>query len=222
VLITSGTVLAAAPAIVPRLLDVSPEVAAAIPGAALPLGIITVTTGVLLWLFRSGQEAALAALTWPVAMIPLVSQRLMTEVGRERSAAALAQAIVPFLGPKDNVVAVETFPLSLPFYLGRTVLLATESGRELTSTYLADRWPLWSNMPGSPARPADWWREAVEDCRARVFVTRASDRETRTVLEARLPLLIQTRRHAAYGPCGALPLAEVPRRSLNARAVGSP
>jgi hypothetical protein len=182
--------------------------------------MITVTTGVLLWLFRSGREAALAALALPVAFIPLASRNLMTEVGRERSAATLAHAIAPLLEPKDQVVAVGTFPLSLPFYLRRTVLLATESGRELTSTYLADRWPLWSNMPGSTARPADWWRQALEDCRARVFVTRASDRQTRAVLEARLPLLIERRNQAAYGPCGALPLAETPSRSLNGRTSG--
>jgi len=125
----------------------------------------------------------------------------MREVGRERSAAPLASAIAPELQPTDQVVAIRTFPLSLPFYLERPILLATDDARELTSTYVATRVERWRHAPGSPIRSAEWWRDALLDCRARVFVTRADDRDVRTVLGTRLPLLAETRKHAAYGPC---------------------
>jgi 4-amino-4-deoxy-L-arabinose transferase-like glycosyltransferase len=206
-IVAAGAVIGGAPAIVPHLLDLSPGIASAIPSAAFTLGGCTMAAGALLWLVRSRAAIALAVLALPAAAIPLASGRLMREIGRERSAAALASAVLPLLEPGSTVVAIETFPLSLPFYLRRTVLLATDAGRELTSNYLAARVYRWRDAPGTTLRPADWWYDALEECRVRVFVTRADDREARAVLEARLPLLIETRKHAAYGPCGRALLA---------------
>lgn len=206
-IIAVGAILTAAPAIVPRLLDVSPAIASAIPSAALLLGGCTIASGVLFWLVRSRAAAALAVLALPAAAIPIASARLMREIGRERSAAVMAKAILPLLEPGSTVVAIETYPLSLPFYLRRTIFVATDSGRELTSNYLALRVHRWRDAPGTTLRPRDWWRDALEDCRVRVFVTRADDRDARAVLEGRVPLLIETRKHAAYGPCGRTLLA---------------
>jgi 4-amino-4-deoxy-L-arabinose transferase-like glycosyltransferase len=207
VIVAVGAAIAAAPAILPAALDLSSGIAATVPRTAVALGGVTVAAGALVWLLRSRAPAALAVLALPVAAIPFASRQLMTEIGRERSAAAIAEVIAPVLDPGSTVVAIRAFPLSLPFYLRRTILLATDSGRELTSTYLTERAHRWRNVPGTTLRPADWWRDALDDCRARVFVTRTDDRVTRAVLESRLPLLIETRKYAAYGPCGTAPLA---------------
>lgn len=206
-LIALGGVLGAAPVIVPHLLALSEAIRAAVPKTAALVGATTAVAGILLWLCRRGGNVALVALVLPVAMIPFASTTLMREIGRERSGAALAQAIAPALAPGGRVVAIRTFPLSLPFYLKQPVLLASESGRELTSTYLSRRIDRWRALPGTPLRPADWWQEALQECQASVFVARTTDRLVRAVLATRLPLLIETPKHAAYGPCGRTPLA---------------
>ncbi|HEX9581485.1 MAG TPA: phospholipid carrier-dependent glycosyltransferase [Gemmatimonadales bacterium] len=206
-LMALGGVVGLAPVIVPRLLDVSEGTRAAMPQAAAFIGAATAMGGALLWLSRRRGELALVALALPAATIPLASRALMREIGRERSAAALAEGIRAAVPPGGRVVAIQTFPLSLPFYLNQPVLLATDSGRELTSNYLSRRMHRWRAAPGTPLRPANWWREALQECRASVFVTRADDRPTRLILQTRLPLLIETSRHAAYGPCGRSPLA---------------
>jgi hypothetical protein len=126
---------------------------------------------------------------------------LMRQIGRERSSAELA-LVIASAAPQAEVVAVGTFPLSLPFYLRQPVLLATATGRELTSNYLIRHVERWRRTAGSPLRPPDFWRQALEGCGYRVFVTAAADTITRAVLAARAPLLVETPKYAAYGPCG--------------------
>jgi hypothetical protein len=48
-----------------------------------------------------------------------------------------------------------------------------------------------------------------------VFVTRANDAQTRTVLAAQVPLLMETAKYAAYGPCARSDLAQVPFQSVS-------
>jgi hypothetical protein len=143
-----------------------------------------------------------------VATIPIAGAGLMREIGRERSGAGLAAAIARVLPPEADVVAVGVFPLSLPFYLRQTVLLTTATGAELTSNYLVRDVERWRLAPGSPLRSPDWWHDAAVQCgRAKVFVTRANDVQTRTVLAAQVPLLMETAKYAAYGPCARSDLA---------------
>jgi hypothetical protein len=153
------------------------------------------------WLWAGRREAVLVWLALPVAALAPLGTGLMRQIGRERSSAELALAIAG-VTPEAEVVAVGTFPLSLPFYLRRPVLVATATGRELTSNYLIRDVQRWRRTPGSPLRPPDFWRQALERCGHSVFVAAASDTATRAVLEARAPLLVETPKYAAYGPCG--------------------
>ncbi|HXV85637.1 MAG TPA: glycosyltransferase family 39 protein [Gemmatimonadales bacterium] len=207
ILAVVGGTVGLAPWLVPSVLDVSEGVRSALTPLAMGLGTATVAAGALFWLSRHRGELALIAVALPAAVIPLASTALMRQIARERSAALLAQAIEPALPPNGRVLAIGTFPLSLPFYLRRQVLLATDSGRELTSNYLPQRLDVWRSVPGTPLRPAEWWREAALSCGISVFVTRADDAVTRAALAARLPLLVETTKHAAYGPCGQTMLA---------------
>jgi hypothetical protein len=82
------------------------------------------------------------------------------------------------------------------------VLLATATGAELTSNYLVRDIARWRDEPRSPLRRADAWLDAATACGpTRVFITRAADARLRTLLAAKLPLLAETPKYAAYGPC---------------------
>jgi len=217
VLIATGLVIAAAPRVLPGLLALSSGVRDALPTTAAALGSVTVVCGALAWVLRR-RHALLLALAVPVATIPVAGGPLMRQIGRERSAAELAAAIGRVLPPEADVVAVRAFPLSLPFYLRQPVLLATATGAELTSNYLVRDLERWRAVPGSPLRPAAWWHEAALRCgHTKVFVVRADDAETRAVLAAQVPLLIETARYAVYGPCARSSLASRPRRRRSRR-----
>ncbi len=185
------------------------DVAAQIPGTAVGLGTVCLGAAILAWVGAGRRWLALMALSLPVASIPLVSRGLMRAVGEDRSAHALAEAIDRAAGPETEIVGVGALPLSLPFYLQRTITLSTADGSELTSNYTLRN--LDGLVRGHPTilRGRDWWREALVSCtRPRVFVVRDDDDDARAVLERDLPLLVLTRKYAAYGPCGTGLLAQ--------------
>jgi len=186
----------------------TPDVAGAIPGTATVLGIVCLVAGAVAWVAASHRELVLPAFSLPVAVIPFASVALMDAIGADRSSAALAAAIEREVGRSAEVVAVRTFPLGLPFYLRHPVVLATDDARELTSNYLLRSHRKWRGAPDTTLRPEGWWREALAACdRPRVFVTRADDAEVRAELARDLPLLAETRKHVAYGPCAGALLA---------------
>jgi len=187
----------------------TPEVAAAIPGTALWLALVCAAAAVVAWSGARARHTALLGLALPVASIPFVSHSLMNAISADRSAGTLAAAIRPALGPTAEVVAVGTFPLSLPFYLDRTLLLASDDASELTSNYLARHPEIWQSVR-SPVRARAWWMQAAVECRGepRVFIIADADTAARNWAAQHLPLLVLTRRHSAWGPCGTTGLAE--------------
>lgn len=207
-LIAAGALVGAAPWLLPRVLPLSPGIHDALPQTAFGLGSVAAVSGVVALGFGGRYQAALLSLALPVAAIPFVSTGLMRALGRERSSAELASTIARSLPPGADVVAIGAFPLSLPFYLRQPVLLASATGAELTSNYLARDPEHWRLAPESPLRPADWWLDAATQCgRTKIFVTRADDAPTRAVLAVKAPLLVDTPKYAAYGPCTRSDLA---------------
>jgi 4-amino-4-deoxy-L-arabinose transferase-like glycosyltransferase len=208
-----GVVFFFAPRIVTALLELEPVVAQAIPRVAQALGLVCLLTGLAVLFGLRRRNTVVFTLCVPVAAIPLVGVTLMRAVGQDRSSRAVAQAIQQAASDGVQVVAVETYPLSLPFYLRRPLVVATGDGAELTSNYLTRSYAHWARVPGSPLRPRDWWMEALADCRRpRVFVVREDDTATRGLLAERLPLIASNRKVAAYGPCGAVDLADARMR----------
>jgi 4-amino-4-deoxy-L-arabinose transferase-like glycosyltransferase len=223
-LIVAGAAVGTAPWLLPRALPLSTPIRDALPQTAVWLGSMAAVAGAVTVAFRQRRDLPLLALALPVAAIPLAGTRLMREIGRERSSAELAAVIARVLPPESDVVAIGTFPLSLPFYLRRPVLLASATGAELTSNYLTRHADAWRLAADSPLRPADWWLDAAKQCgRTKVFVTRADDAATRAILAAQVPLLIETPKYAAYGPCVRSDLAHQPplRRSFRLNAEGA-
>ncbi len=185
----------------------SPTVAAEIPRVALALGLVCLVAGVVAWIGRTSRGWALLGLALPVTAIPIVSLDLMRAIGDDRSTASMAAAIDHAVGGNEyQVVAIEVYPLSLPFYLRRTLILASDSGVELTSNYLVRHFAQWNRGPTT--RSADWWNEALLACtRTRVFIVAVDNHAVQTRLAAALPVIAVNRKYAAYGPCGRTELA---------------
>jgi 4-amino-4-deoxy-L-arabinose transferase-like glycosyltransferase len=193
---------------IPRWLSTTATVHGALPGVARWLGAVALVGAIGAWLLARRGSWALPALVLPVAAIPVVALPLMSAIGADRSSRAVADAVKPLLTAETEVVAVETYPLSLPFYLGRTLTLASADGHELTSNYIVRRYAGLRLRAGSTLRPVDWWREALALCqRPRLFVVPADRRDLRASLESSLPLRAENRKVAIYGPCGPGPLA---------------
>ena len=190
----------------PVPISLTPGERTAIPPTALALGVALIASALMVWSgARPGSpRPALVVMGYalPVVIVPLVAGRLLDAVGDDRSARTLA-SVITNVGAVE-VVGVSAYPPSLPFYLRRTVPVATETGRELTSNFIADYHEKFRAVPGSPLKPADYWRERLKDCATpTAFVTRTGDARVRAVLDSLVPLLAVEGRYAAYGPCAA-------------------
>ncbi len=201
-----GLALASLTLWLPAPISLTPAERAAIPPTALALGIALLTSAVLVWYAgRAAQpRPALAVMGYAliVTATPILSGRLLAAVGEDRSAAALARVIQNTQA--TDVIGISAFPPSLPFYLRHPVPVATATGRELTSTFIADYQESFRTDPTSPLKPADYWRDRIAHCQApAVFVARAGDTRVRGELDRSLPLLAVEGHYAAYGPCAA-------------------
>ena len=190
----------------PAPISLTPGERTAIPPTALALGVGLIASALMVWSgARTGNpRPALVVMGYalPVVIVPLFAGRLLDAVGDDRSARTLA-SVITNVGAVD-VVGVSAFPPSLPFYLRRTVPIATETGRELTSNFIADYHERFRAVPGSPLKPAAYWRERLQECATpTAFVTRTGDERVRAVLDSLMPLLAVAGRYAAYGPCAA-------------------
>jgi len=203
---TCGVALVLLTVWLPVPISLTPAERAAIPPAALALGIALIASALMVaYAGRPDHpRPALAVMGYALTVIamPIVSGQLLAAVGEDRSAATLAR-VIQNTGSND-VLAISAFPTSLPFYLRRTVPVATATGRELTSTFIADHEAQFRTDSASPLRPPDYWRARVANCRAAtVFVARANDARLRAQLDPVLPLLAVEGQYAAYGPCAA-------------------
>lgn len=202
-----GLVLASGAKWIPPLFETTDAVRAAIPPTALMLGAVAIVAGLVTVTVARHRHAVLFACALPVTAIPLIGAPLLRAIADDRSAAGLVEAIQPAVTAETELIAVGVYPFSLSFYAERTVLLATHDGRELTSNYVARHVDQLRRIPNTTLRPANWWLEALALCdRPRVFIVPVEARTIRNRLRT-LPLLGETRKVAAYGPCGRLDLA---------------
>ena len=97
------------------------------------------------WRTQSAR-AALAAFTALPLVLVVAGFGPWIRVAERRSARSLAAA-VDSRAAGAEIVCVRCFPTSLPFYLGRTLTVVTETGSELSSNYIpfalerGDPWP---------------------------------------------------------------------------------
>ncbi len=188
----------------PVPLALTPAEKAAIPPTVLALGVVLFAAAALVASGARWGRPDLAAAGYAVGVmaIPFAGARLLTAVGDDRSSAPIVQATAAALAGGGDVLGVAAYPPSLPFYMRRVVPVATATGRELTSNYIADQQAAFRALPNSPLRPADSWRDVLAHCAvATVFITRRGDAAARGTLAAALPLLAEDVRYIAYGPC---------------------
>ena len=196
----------------PAPISLTPEEKSTIPPTAVALGVVVLGSAILVGIGayavrggRAGTRTTLVGYAVTVMTLPFLAQRLLVAVGDDRSSATVASATAAALARAGNagtVLGVQAYPPSLPFYLGRTIAVATETGQELTSNYIADNQARFRDYPASPLLPAGYWREVLARCPVpTVFVTTANHREARAALDTALPLLAADNHYAAYGPC---------------------
>jgi 4-amino-4-deoxy-L-arabinose transferase-like glycosyltransferase len=207
VAVVAGLALVAITRWLPAPISLTPAEKTAIPPTAVALGIVVLSSAVLVGLGALTRRPRTTIFGYAVVVmaIPFLSGRLLMAVGEDRSSAAVAGATAAALerdGGTGTVLGVLAYPPSLPFYLGRPIAVATETGRELTSNYIADNVERFRSISGSPLLPVGYWREALARCpMPTVFLTGAGHREVRATLGAVLPLLAADDHYAAYGPC---------------------
>ena len=139
----------------PAPISLTPAQRAAIPPTALALGIALLISAALVWYAGRAERPRPALLMMGYALTvmatPIVSGKLLAAVGEDRSSATLAR-VIQNSGAAD-VVGVSAFPTSLPFYLRRTIPVATATGRELTSNFIADYYDRFRADSTSPLKP---------------------------------------------------------------------
>ena len=200
-----GIILVAFPRGLLSTVPLTPAERAAIPPAALTLGIVLLASAACQAAAAARRSTGLAALGYAMVVmaVPFATGPLMAAVGDDRSAARLSAAIRAAEQTRGDVLGIAAYPPSLPFYLRSTVAVATAHGEELTSNYIAFYHDRLRTFPDSPLRPVDSWAVILASCPApTVFVTRAGNGSVRARLAA-LPLIIDDGRYAAYGPCRA-------------------
>ncbi|MEO7794479.1 MAG: glycosyltransferase family 39 protein [Thermoanaerobaculia bacterium] len=190
-----------APRLLARVDGATPETVA---GVALALGAAWTLSGAVALASSRSLVRAFCALTLPPLALLLFSSPLAAVIGERRSARELARLIESDYGRGIEVVAAEAFPASLPFYLGRPLVLESIDGDPLRSNYILRRYPQMLDDSG-PLRSPRWLAGAIPDCAMpRAFVVRRQDPELRELLAAAgRPMNEAGRGFVVFGPCAA-------------------
>ncbi len=200
-----GAVLALGLGAAPKLLSrVEGVEGATVAAVATALGTVWLLAGAAAYVASRSPLAALITLALPPLALLLVTAPLVEAVGERRSARSLAQSIDETYGEGIEIVAVETFPASLPFYLERPLVLVTADGLWLRSNYILRRYPQMVGEAG-PMRSPAWLEGAVGDCRTpRAFLVRQKNEGLRRELVAAgRPQREGGRDVDLFGPCAS-------------------
>lgn len=201
--VCAGIALAAAVGPVSARIDV-PVIAEAVRSAAPALGaallVAALTSAAALRLRSPLVLIAGFALLPTLAVVG--ARPVLDAMGAYRSGRALVESVRAADPAVARIVGIDVYPASLSFYLGSQILVSTARGYELKSNYIAEYAATLRDAPGSPLRAAAWWRSELQDCaEPTIFVIKTSHTHHRAELEARLPLLAETPRYTAFGPC---------------------
>lgn len=183
----------------------APAVAAQLRAAAPYVGTGLLGTAGLALLGLRWRGAGLAALVTMPMVLLLAPQNAYVAMSEQRSERELAQVIRHATRGEVRLVGIGTYSASLGFYLGKPVLLSTDSAAELRSNYIKDYADALRQLPGSPLKQANWWPDELRACQpGTVFVvsTRAGYEGPREALAGALPQLYWDKHYEAYGPCG--------------------
>ena len=115
----------------------------ALMGAAqallLRVGVVSITFGAALIALAAARRAAPAFLIlglW-LPLVVALGRGPMLLYAEENSSRRLAVELRRLAGDDVRVASLECFPIGLDYYMGRVVPIATSTGEEITSTYVA-------------------------------------------------------------------------------------
>lgn len=180
-LLLAAVGLGAAPSLVAGVRGASP---ATVSAAALGLGLAWLAGGALAFASSRSALGALCGLTLPTLALLLLTGPLGEAIGARRSSREAARVVARELAPDVELVAVETFPDSLPFYLGRPLTLVSRDGDPLRSNYVLRRYAGLVSDTGTLRSPR-WLAGVAGDCAARrAFLVAPTDVTMLTALGA--------------------------------------
>ena len=148
------------------------------------------------------REVAIAGLAlFPVALLA-GAQPMLDEVGKHRSARALADAIKIAVPGGARVIGVSAFMPSLPYYMGRPTEVSTHGANGIPSNYIDEYAEALTERPGSTLHPPTWWQQELDTCtEPTVFLVKNGNDPEEGILASRLPLIASAPRYSVYGPC---------------------
>jgi 4-amino-4-deoxy-L-arabinose transferase-like glycosyltransferase len=164
--------------------------------AAMAIGIVCVIGGTIAAV-ANRRAIAVCALSLPVLAIPLAANPLLVGVGEQRSTRTFIAQVAPYVTPQTEVVGIQAFTGSMPFYLHRTIVVVTPDAEELTSNYIVRH---YAEFTRENVRPMSWLNAALADAKTpRVYIVRNNDTAHRALLESRgLRLIAVAPHHVAY------------------------
>jgi len=133
--------------------------------AVLLVGVFVLAAGLAFVAWRRGSPriSFVAFTVLPLAAVA-IGLGPGARVAERRSARAMAAA-VDSLAQGAEIVCVRCFPVSLPFYLGRTITVVTETGAELSSNYVKFALERGNAWPHSLVRGSDLEARVAERTR---------------------------------------------------------
>lgn len=201
-MVPGGALLAAGAGAWDVLAKLEEGVAAPARAAALALGLLFLLAPAAgAWLARRRPTAATLALALPGLLLPVVVFPVLVRVSEVRSSRDLAREITARC-PDAPVVGVEATPTSLPFYLGRPIGLASNTGRPFGSHYVEVHWDsIAVGGDGEPLFTRSWWDDLPQRA---VVVFKGRDQAQSLGAELQgFELLASGRVYAAWGRgCG--------------------
>jgi hypothetical protein len=179
----------------------------------LAFGLVALAAGAVSWWADSRRLPTALVASVPVILFPVLALPLVGAISETHSSRDLARALETG-APGAQVVAVDTLPTSLPFYLRETVAMTSADGGRFPSTYISRSWERWRSLEPGIVPPASAWRQPCAPAWAdHSFVIQRSFSPARVAMEsAGRPLVFEGTRYAAFGPCPR-PGAGSPERS---------
>jgi hypothetical protein len=142
-------------------------------GAVIMLFVYVVFALLSLWRRNAGLCFVCFA-SFPLLLVS-VNYGMIDVVFNAKSARTLAQQI-PALPPQTQLACLECFPNGLTFYLGRTAILITNDGNELTSNYILFRLKSGQTWPSNLVAVSDFNRWLATREHPVYLVVRQQDR----------------------------------------------
>ena len=183
-----------------------PELDRALDGAAALrftalFAAVAALSGLAAWLRTKDARLGIVLAALPVVLLPWLARSVILEAAEDRSARSLVAALDPLRRSGAQLVGIDSFMTSLPFYWQGSIVLSAPSLRTLTSQSMLHFEPEIRRSKPLTLRSEGWWRsELASDRHASAFLVRKGrDAEISTLEAAGLRPLFENQKYLVYG-----------------------